>query len=349
VKIDRRRAIAHASALGAATLVYHRGSILAQSSTPSASPVASPNASPVAAEDGLQADGSWVFTDDRERTVVIDHLPERIFADLQAGLSLYEFGIVPVGQIGYSGVYEMPAELADVPFLDLGTSGGEFDVEAIAGMTPDLSVGITWDVNSKADFGGFPEEEIPGFTDIAPTICILGVVVPASVSVERFGELAKALGADIETPEIADARAAYEDAAQAVRDAVAAKPGLKVIAVSPTPDALWIGNPTVASDLVLFAELGVEFVVPDAPDEANSGLFQELSWEQVGNYQADLYLVDSREFAIDPEELLAQPTFALLPAAQAGQFSTWAVEYITTYAGLTTLAEAINASEIVTG
>jgi iron complex transport system substrate-binding protein len=341
VKIDRRRAIARASALGAATLVYRRSDILAQSSTPGASPAASP----VSGGDGLQPDGSWVFNDDRDRTVVVDHLPERIFADLQAGLSLLEFGIKPVGQIGYSGVYEIPAELADVPFLDLAASGGEFDVEAIAGMAPDLSVGITWDVNSKADFGGFPEEEIPGFTEIAPTACILGVIVPANVSVERFGDLAQALGADIETPEIVSA--------QAVRDAVAAKPGLKVIAISPTAEAIWIGNPTVASDLVLFAELGVEFVVPDAPDEANSGLFQELSWEQVGNYQADLYLLDSRSYAMPREELLAQPTFALLPAAQAGQLSTWAVEYVSTYAGLTplltTLAEAINASEIVTG
>jgi iron complex transport system substrate-binding protein len=349
VKIDRRRAIVRASALGAATLVYRRSDILAQSSTPEASPAASP----VSGGDGLQPDGSWVFNDDRDRTVVVDHLPERIFADLQAGLSLLEFGIKPVGQIGYSGVYEIPAELANVPFLDLATSGGEFDVEAIAGMAPDLSVGITWDVNSKADFGGFPEDEIPGFTEIAPTACILGVIVPANVSVERFGDLAKALGADIETPEIDAAKAAYEEAAQAVRDAVAAKPGLKVIAISPTEEAIWIGNPTVASDLVLFAELGVEFVVPEAPDEANSGLFQELSWEQVGEYQADLYLLDSRSYAMTQEVLLAQPTFALLPAAQAGQISTWAVEYVTTYAGLTplltTLAEAINASEIVTG
>jgi iron complex transport system substrate-binding protein len=125
-----------------------------------------------------------------------------------------------------------------------------------------------------------------------------------------------------------------------------------VLAISPTEESLWIGNPTVASDLVLFSNLGVEFIVPDAPDESNSGLFQELSWEQAAAWQADLYLLDDRPYSLQQEALLAQPTFGLLPAAAAGQISPWTVEYVTTYAGLTELltrlADAINNAEIVT-
>jgi iron complex transport system substrate-binding protein len=78
-----------------------------------------------------------------------------------------------------------------------------------------------------------------------------------------------------------------------------------------------------------------------------------LSWEQAAEWQADLYLVDDRPFTLTQDELLAQPTFGLLPAAAAGQLSSWTVEYVTTYAGLTqlltTLADAINNAEIVTG
>jgi iron complex transport system substrate-binding protein len=345
VKLDRRQALVLGTTLGISAIIAPRTSGSAQESTAEASPATTSN--------GVQPGGTWVFTDDRDRTVELPAMPQRIFADLQAGLSLFEYGIVPVGQIGYSGVYEMPAELADVPFLDLGTSGNEFDLEAIAHIDPDLSVGITWDVNSKADFGGFPEGDMPAFVEIAPTVCILGVIEPADVSAERFRELAGALGADLETAAIAEARAAFDTAADAVRQAIAAKPGLKVLAISPTEDAIWVGNPATASDLVLFANLGVEFIVPESPDAANSGLFQELSWEQVGNYQADLYMVDDRSYALTQEQLLAQPTFSLLPAAAAGQLTTWSVEYITSYRGLatllTTLAEAIDAAEIVTG
>lgn len=342
--MHRRQVVGGAAVLAAGGFLFRSAGLAAQ---------ATPGASPAAGGEGLQPDGTWIFTDDRDRVVTVDHLPERIFADIQAGVTLFEFGIAPVGMVGYPGVYEVPAELADLPFLDLEASGNEYDVEAIAQMRPDLSVGITWDVNSKADFGGSQEDQIPGFTDIAPTLCILGVVAPADASIERFRQLAAALGADTETPEIVAAKAEFDAACEAVRTAVAAKPGLKVMAISPAEEAPYIGNPEVASDLVLFKNLGVEFVLPDSPDAGNSGLFQELSWEQVGNYPADLYLVDDRPYSLQSDALAEHPTFSLLPAAQAGQFSSWTVEYVTTYGGLTplllTLAEAINASEIVTG
>jgi iron complex transport system substrate-binding protein len=296
--------------------------------------------------------GAWSFVDDRGREIRLDHVPQRLFCEVQAALSLLDYGIMPVGMVGYGGVYAIPEVLADLPLLDLAESGGEFDVEAVAAMRPDLSIGITWDVNSKADFGGFQEEGIPGFTDLAPTACILGVIQPADVSIERFAELARSLGADTETTSIAESRAAFDAASQAVRDAVAAKPGLKVLVISPTEDACWIGNPEVASDLVFFRNLGVDFIVPESPDGGNSGLFQELSWEQLGSYPADLFLIDDRPYSLQPEDLESHPVFSLLPAAQAKQFGSWTVEYVTTYHGVTTLlqnlAAAIEASEIVT-
>jgi iron complex transport system substrate-binding protein len=50
---------------------------------------------------------------------------------------------------------------------------------------------------------------------------------------------------------------------------------------------------------------------------------------------------------------MAMPTFSLLPAAKAGQFAPWPVEYVTSYAGVTpilaALADAIENAEIVTG
>lgn len=313
----------------------------------------SPAASPAAVTDGMQPDGTWTFTDDRDRIVQLPAVPERIFADLQAGLSLWDFGFKSIGFLGYAGSYQLGDEHAGVPFLNLDETGGEIDVEAVIGLAPDLSVGMTWDTANKNDFGGVDEGMIESFVAVAPTVCIAAVAISAGTSIERFGELAETLGADVAATAIADAKSAYEAAAEAVRQATAAKPGLRVMALSPGVDTVYVGNPKVMSDLLLFTELGVEFVQGEGLYPNDTDFFPELSWEQVGAFQADLYLRDSRAYSLTEEELLAQPTFSLLPAASAGQITDWAAEYVTSYQGMTpileALAEAIDASEIVTG
>lgn len=307
---------------------------------------------PEAFADGDQADGSWRFLDDRGRAVYSDHPPTRIFADLQAGLSLFAYGIKPVGLVGWGGVYEIPEGLADVPFIDLEQTGSEITIEAVIAMEPDLSVGIAWTYGSATDWAGIDETTIPGFTELAPTLCILGSTQPVDVSIQRFEALAAALGADVKTAEVQAAKTAFDTACQAVRDAVAEKPGLLALAASADDQIFYLGNAQVASDLVLFHNLGLQFVELESPNmEFLGGLWQELSWEEVSNFQADLYLMDDRPYAMTREDLLAQPTFAMLPAVQAGQISSWTVEYITSYVGftpiLTTLAEAISTAEVV--
>ena len=302
------------------------------------------------AESGTQPDGSWTFTDDRGRTVSLPDVPKRIFADAGAGLALWEMGIKPIGLVGYSGVFDMPDELADVPFLDL--AGGELDIEAVIELAPDLSVCQAWDADNPNDFGGLDETSMPGFTDIAPTLGILAVVVPVEQSLARFEELAAALGADLTAPAVVSNREAFEAARAELREATAEKPELSVMAISATPDAVWIGNPESASDLRTFIDLGVNLFVPETPDAAMSGLWQEISWEEIINFPADLYLNDDRGYALTTEELLEQPLFSLMPAAQAGQIGTWTVEYIPSFASvtpiLTALAATIRDAEIVT-
>lgn len=290
----------------------------------------------------------WTFLDDRGVTVSLPEMPTRILADAGAALALWSFGIKPVAIVGYVGNYEIPEALADVPFLDL--SGGELDMEQVIGIAPDLSVSQAWSTDNPHDFGGADDTEWPGFTDVAPTLGILAVKSPVNEAIERFGELAAALGADLDAEAVAAERAAFEEANEAVRTAAAAKPDLKVMAISTNPEVVWIGNPTVASDLIYFASLGVNLVVPEAPQEAMDGLFQELSWEEVGQYPVDLYLNDVRPYGLTDEELLAQPIFAAMPGVD--QRTGWWVEYVPSYAALTpiltSLAEGITAAEIVT-
>jgi len=295
--------------------------------------------------------GGWSFLDDRGRAVELASTPTRIFADYMAGLSLWAYGIKPVGVAGYFSGITIPEEWDDVVLFDL--EAGELDIEKLIELDPDLSVGFTWDVVNKNDFGAIDESTMPGFLDVAPSACILAVEAPIDASIERFGELAAALGADVESEAVVTAREAFAAAAEAVRAATAAKPDLTSIAMSGALENAWIGNPTVASDLVYFANLGVTFVVPETPQEYASGLWQQISWEQVGEYQADLYLLDNRPSSLPVDEYQEIPVVQLLPAFQAGQTAEWPVEYIFSYDGLTptltALAEAISGAEVVTG
>lgn len=307
-------------------------------STPAASPAAT-------------GSGPFTFTDDRGRVIELPETPTRIFAEYFAALSLKPYGIKPAAIVGYFDGYEVPTEWDDVERFELAT--GELDIERLIGLDPDLSIGFTWDTATKNDFGAIDEDTLPGFTDIAPSLCILAVEAPIDQSIERFVELAAALGANTEAPEHVASRDAFLTASEAVRTAVAAKPGFTVMAMGPTPDAPYIGNPASASDLIYMRELGVNLVVPESPDSYASNLWQQLSWEQLSEYPVDLYLIDNRPSSLSLEDLMQVEVFAFQPAAQAGQICPWPVEYITTYDGvtptLTALAEAINAGEVVTG
>ena len=330
-----RRQFTVASA--AAVSLAATGQVAAQA-TPDASPAASPSA------------GGWTFTDDRGRTVSLPAMPTKIFADAGAGLALWDLGIKVVGLAGYPDVFEIPEGLADVPFLSVEDG---LDLEAVKALGTELIVSQSWDTVNNNDFGGIDEGLIPGILEVAPTIGIRALDVSVATSLARFEELAGSLGADLSAPAVVEAKAAFAAASDEVRAATAEKPGLTVVAISANADEVYIGNPASASDLMYFAELGVGFMELTGSADIVSGLFQELSWEQVGEYQADLYLNDDRVYGLTDEQLLAQPTFALLPAAKAGQIGPWSVEYITSFQGftpiLTTLAETIRNAEIVTG
>lgn len=294
--------------------------------------------------------GAWSFVDDRGRTISLEQQPTRIVAEVMAAYALWEYGIKPLGIIGYLSGMEFPAEWDDVARFDQEIG---IDVEALKLLDPDVMIGLTWEIETKNDFGGVDESTMPEVFGIAPTICILAVVQPIDVSITRFAELAAALGgSDAATP-VADQKAAFEEVSERIKAAAAAKPDLTTMAISPTEQLLYVGNPSVSSELVYLVNLGVNFYQPDPTMEYASGLWEEVSWELAIERSADLYFTDNRVWALPKDELLAHPVFSLLPAAQAGQVYDWPVEFVFTYSALTpwlvTVAEALETAEIVTG
>jgi iron complex transport system substrate-binding protein len=204
-------------------------------------------------------------------------------------------------------------------------------------LEPDLIVNDMWDY--PPTFWGLEPDTVEQVEPIAPIVNLLFIDRPITETIARVEELAVALGADLEAEQVAADKAAFDAAAAALQAAIAAKPGLAVAFVSGVPgDSFWVGNPMKLADLRFFQELGMDIVQP----EDQAAYSEELSWEQAGKYPADLFIIDSLHGSGTGKELVAQaPSFAALPAAKAGAFSSWPSEYVPSYAGMTPVLESL--------
>ncbi|MGY1773442.1 ABC transporter substrate-binding protein [Blastococcus sp. SYSU D00813] len=274
---------------------------------------------------GASGDGGWSFTDDVGTTVELDATPTRIAGLTDLTASLWNYGIAPVATFGQTSPQDDVAfdgrDLDDVAVV--GSSYGEIDVEALAAADPDVIVTTVYPEDSS---GEIPEDALAyGFTDaaqqeqvaaIAPIIQIAYTGSGADV-IERLVELAGALGVDTAGGEVAEARADYEAASEALSEAAAG--GITVLPVYATASEGWyMGKAPDDPQLRLYQDLGVEFVDPGGEDY----FWHAVGWESVPDYPSDVILYSLRG-SMTPEEIAQQPTAALLPAVQAGQVYPW--------------------------
>lgn len=317
----------------------------ARAQTPDATPAASPVTS--------SATG-WSFVDDRGVLVELAAPPARVLAQVNAAASLWDFGVRPVGIWGpartASGEPHANAGRIDLDSVASVTEGwNEPDLERFLALDPDLIVSTTWDPDYPAIWGIYPVEVQAQVDAIAPSVAIANSNVTLGELIARFGELAAALGADLETPDLNRAREEFVAAQDRLAGAIAAKPGLRVLFCGAYDDALWTVADLTRPDLALFADLGLNIVaIPDG--EA----YGEVSFEQAGLLEADLLVFDARIDVGYPslaETIAKVPTFAQHPAVVAGQTADWQYEYVMSYQGatdlITDLAEAIEAARVL--
>lgn len=297
--------------------------------------------------------GAWSFTDDRKKKVTAKSTPKRIVAFTGTAAALVDFGLDKeiVGVFGETKDKDGKA-VAQAGDLNvgkvtvLGNAWGEFSIEKYAALRPELLVthmfnqGALWYV---------PDESKDKILGLAPSVAVTTARVPMTEPIKRYAELAESLGADLKAKKVTDAKARFEAAAETLRKAAKASGGLKVLAASGSADLLYASNPKSNSDLMYFAELGVDIVVPDKLDDG--GYFESLSWENAGKYKADLILLDNRDSALQPKALAAKPAWAELPAVKAGQITPWDSVPRFSYAGaaplLENLAKAIQGAKKV--
>lgn len=275
-----------------------------------------------------EADG-WKFTDTRGETVRLDRQPERIVAFVGAAAALWDYGVRVDGVVGPSkradGSRPWQAGRLELEGItSLGNQWGEFNLEAYAGLEPDLFVSVSY--GDEFPLWYVPEESEKEIAEIAEMVGIEVSGVPLTEPLEAFERLARALGADLDTPDIKADKERFHAASGDLANLMERQSDLTVLAASAGPDQLYVSVPDLHNpDLAYFAEHGVNIVVPDEPLD-QGGFWKYVSWENAGAYPADVILYDAREQATPVEELADIPTWANLPAVQAGQILPWRTE-----------------------
>ncbi|GIG90816.1 ABC transporter substrate-binding protein [Plantactinospora endophytica] len=296
------------------------------------------------------SDGAWSFTDDRGQTASAASRPKRVVAFVGTAAALYDFGVTEalVGVFGPTkradGSPDVQAGNLPVAGLTvIGNTWGEFNIETYASVKPEVLVTHEYEKNS---LWYVPDESKDKITPLAPTVALVASRAPLDKVIGRHAELAAALGADLTASTVTDAKARFEAAAASIRAAVAANPGIRVLACSASADLFYASNPGVNSDILYYKSLGVDVIVPGKPDEG--GYFESLSWENADKYPADVLLLDNRSSTLQPKDLTTKPTWGQLPAVKANQIVGWNSEPRFSYAGsaaaLETLATALRSA-----
>ncbi|SHN11040.1 ABC transporter substrate-binding protein [Actinacidiphila paucisporea] len=333
--MSRRGVLAAGGALGA-------GALLAACGDPD-SPAATPDGAPGGAK---PAAGPFSFTDDRKRTVTLDHPPAHLVAYVGSAAALYDYGIRCAGVFGPTRLKDgsPDAQAGDLDVAEvtvLGNVWGEFAVEKYAALSPGLLISHMYDAKS---LWYVPEQSAAKILGIAPSAGINVTGVPLTTPLRRYAELAAALGADLASAANAAAKTRFETASAGLRAAAKSAGGLTVMAASASTESFYVSTPSSASDLTYYQSLGVDFIVPD---KVEGGFFETLSWEAADKYKADVIMLDNRSATLQPEDLTGRPTWRQLPAVKAGQVHGWPSEPIFSYAKCADQIEAL--TKAVTG
>ncbi|PUB32058.1 iron complex transport system substrate-binding protein [Promicromonospora sp. AC04] len=283
-----------------------------------------------APEEAAPEGGAWSYTSGDGKTYTADEVPTRIIAHAYAAKVLMEFGIVPVG-IYADGDIESDVGLQGADFEGvevIGEEWGKIDVEKAAALAPDLIVGDWWPAeDAYSGLEGGVEESSKKIGELAP---VVGAAQGDSIVelIEGYAELAESLGAD--TSVIEAQRADFDAALEEFKTAVAAKPDLTALAISPYEDTYAVAVPEYAPELLDLQSWGLDVIDPTTPDP-EFPYWESLSFENADTYQPDVLLFDDRSYPANEETLAAQPIAKDIAAHAAGAYTTWPAYWLHTY------------------
>lgn len=290
--------------------------------------------------------GPWSYVDGLGQTIELDEVPTRIAAYGDAAAALIGFGIKPVAIFHYvDPATDSTFEGVDLSGIDIvGTSYGEINLEQLAAAQPDLIVTTSYEGETPDTMYGFKDKaQIDAVRKIAPIAGILQTGTAEDV-IKANEALVATLGVDVESGKVAEDKAAFAAASEKL--AAAGEKGITVLPLYAEDAGLYLAIPKDEPALNYYQQLGVDFVETGGPDDY---YWEQLSWENADKYNPDLILYSVRD-SYTPEQLMEQPTFARLAAAQADQLHPWkfkSMDYASQATWMNELADVITAAEKV--
>ncbi|MGW6527360.1 ABC transporter substrate-binding protein [Streptomyces venezuelae] len=278
--------------------------------------------------------GPWSFKDDRGQTAERDATPKNIVAFTGVAAALFDYGIEVKGAFGPTktkdGKADVQAGDMDISKLTIiGNEWGQFNIEKYAGLAPDVLISTMFD--DKGTLWYVPEESKDKILGLAPSVGISVYDRQLTHPLQRIQALAESLGADVKADKVVKAKKRFEDASERLRKVAKAHKDIKVLVGSASQDLFYVSGSNLSVDLEYFKALGVNLVEPsEAAKKESGGWFENLSWENVDKYRADVIMMDNRTSAIQPADI-AKPTWKKLPAVKAGQVIPRIAEPIFSY------------------
>ncbi|MFI8566226.1 ABC transporter substrate-binding protein [Rhodococcus sp. NPDC078407] len=290
-----------------------------------------------AESDEAGSEAGFSYVDGRGETVELDAVPSRIVASEQAAAALIPLGIKPIGIWGGSSFESsIPLRGLDLDGIEsVGQAYGDIDVEQVAALDPDVIITGWYAGDAYGGLGLDTSDLAKNLEQVAPFLAV-SAQKPSSETLKDYEALATELGADVDTEETRADRDAYDSAVADLKDAIAAKPGLTAMAISPS-DQYYVAINDEFPELRDYQNWGLTLLESDVPRAADSGSFTPVSWENVGQYQPNLILLDTRSYSTPLAELEAdRPTWALVEAAEAGNIADWTTDATNNYESYTT-------------
>lgn len=257
------------------------------------------------------AAAGWRYTDARGTEIVLDEVPDRIVATADTAPVLMEYGITPVGIIGFSRIDESTLQAFDFDGIaHVSETDTDINAEKLLSVDPDLVIDI-WSSYNGGNFGSIWGDDIGRVEEVAP---IAGVQITdgAQAALDDFRSLILGIGGTESTTVYSARRDDLRRLEEQVRELVPQRADIDVAYVIPLQSGLDYAVPGWTPLGSLLEGLGVGFAQLDSAD----GFWASATWEEPGAFPADLLLVPPT-FSDAPE--LTSPTFVRLPAVAAGQ------------------------------
>lgn len=237
---------------------------------------------------------AWRFADDRGQLLAAERRPSRVLAYVQAGATLWDYGVHPEGIFGsgHDGTTPDLAKTGTLPLdaVDYRGAGAGLDVETLLRGRPDLVVAVSY---GHGQVYGLDPDTAKQLEERVPVVVIdVGQARTLDRIAERFAELARSLGGEPDPGAAHDLEAARERL-RAVAEAV--PDGAGVVALSPAgQEQVHIARPPMWPELRVLAELGVGLL---SPAEGGGVNWSTTDWAEAAALRPHVVLADVRSNA----------------------------------------------------